>query len=672
MLFLNPQNIVGGPRNIIRPLDESFVNFAQQRSGGRGIINFDPIVVLPSATQNGLSFAGGLTQAQLDQAAKFETQEGADIGIFYGKILFGSGTIVSHRYTIGPPKKNEFTAFLGEAWGGLGRRGQWKRIVKAFYAGEELVNRFSYTIYVDDSPLPAGAVIQNGEDGWNWASVNPKPYSGKHTHQSALKAGTHQHFFTNATQGMAVGTGDTLYCFIFIDPTNPPTEVMLQWGIGADFEHRAYWGANSIAFGTNGTNSRRQISASVPTTGQWVRLDVPASQVGLEGTTVDGMAFTLFGGMAAWDQAGRFKDSGVGASAGYLFRPGVIATDGQDIQHPFVGVSGVGGNGTANVYVLLSADQSAEDRPDRFKCIAECRLTPNYDATGAEIGYGYDPNPARGVADRFLHFFQRRFRERLDIAEEKFRARTYWPSWVDFRDKSAALIPWNREGDGVSAFVPRAEFHGGWTGDITMAKVLDEVCGQSFTFWQDDGEQIIFLPPGPREPIHHFHPGNIVRAPQRSTQKLKSRPNRVILRGRDSEDEFLGEFSVEPPADTLTDQLRKKSIDKVGEVPSERQVGNMTYSQAYRLAEFTARLVHDNPVRVNLVGNATAIHVLKADFVTVSHPVLGWDHQLCLVLTIRVRSAESSADEVEVNLQKIDGDLDVDTAHRPRQGALTL
>jgi len=32
---------------------------------------------------------------------------------------------------------------------------------------------------------------------------------------------------------------------------------------------------------------------------------VPASQVGLEGMTVRGVAFTLFGGRATWDRVGK-------------------------------------------------------------------------------------------------------------------------------------------------------------------------------------------------------------------------------------------------------------------------------------------------------------------------------------------------------------------------------
>ncbi|HXT49902.1 MAG TPA: Calx-beta domain-containing protein, partial [Thermoanaerobaculia bacterium] len=43
----------------------------------------------------------------------------------------------------------------------------------------------------------------------------------------------------------------------------------------------------------------------LPPAGQWVRLEVPASIVGLENRTLNGMAFTLFGGKATWDHAGK-------------------------------------------------------------------------------------------------------------------------------------------------------------------------------------------------------------------------------------------------------------------------------------------------------------------------------------------------------------------------------
>ncbi len=78
---------------------------------------------------------------------------------------------------------------------------------------------------------------------------------------------------------------------------------MLQWNDGT-CAHRAYWGANLIPWGSDGTNSRRYMGA-LPATGQWVRLAVPAALIGLEGSTLNGMAFALSDGRATWDRAGK-------------------------------------------------------------------------------------------------------------------------------------------------------------------------------------------------------------------------------------------------------------------------------------------------------------------------------------------------------------------------------
>ena len=158
------------------------------------------------------------------------------------------------------------------------------------------------TVWVEDA-VPAGATAVGDNDGWTWVSSNPTPRSGTLAHQSAVVAGIHQHYFTNATTTLAVGVGDKLFAYVYLDPANPPSEVMLQWTDGS-WEHRAYWGANLIPWGTDGTAGRRYVGP-LPALGQWVRLEVPAAQVGLEGRTVNGMAYTLYGGRATWDRVGK-------------------------------------------------------------------------------------------------------------------------------------------------------------------------------------------------------------------------------------------------------------------------------------------------------------------------------------------------------------------------------
>jgi len=83
---------------------------------------------------------------------------------------------------------------------------------------------------------------------------------------------------------------------------------MIEWNDGC-WEHRAFWGENLIQWGEYGTSDRLDMGA-LPPTGQWVRLEVPASALQLEGAILKGMRFTLYDGRATWDYTGR-------SSAGY-------------------------------------------------------------------------------------------------------------------------------------------------------------------------------------------------------------------------------------------------------------------------------------------------------------------------------------------------------------------
>jgi hypothetical protein len=162
-------------------------------------------------------------------------------------------------------------------------------------------------VWFDDA-LPYNAVPgADGGDSWNWISSNPTSFSGAAAHQSNLSSTNHQHYFNYAWATLDVSTGDVLFAYVYLDPGNPPLEAMLQWNNGS-WEHRAYWGANFSTFGVDGTASRRSMGP-LPASGKWARLEVPARAVGLEGSTLKGMAFTLFGGRATWDRVGKRRSS---------------------------------------------------------------------------------------------------------------------------------------------------------------------------------------------------------------------------------------------------------------------------------------------------------------------------------------------------------------------------
>jgi hypothetical protein len=155
-----------------------------------------------------------------------------------------------------------------------------------------------------DDALPAGAISGSDDGGtWRWVGENPSPASGKLAAQSNLGEGLHQQYFSWASPELTVNHGDSLFAHVYLDSSHPPSQLMLQWNDGT-WEHRAYWGANKIDYGEDGTVSRHY-AGPLPPPGRWVRLQVPASRVGLEGRPIRGMAFTLFGGRATWDNVGR-------------------------------------------------------------------------------------------------------------------------------------------------------------------------------------------------------------------------------------------------------------------------------------------------------------------------------------------------------------------------------
>jgi hypothetical protein len=159
-------------------------------------------------------------------------------------------------------------------------------------------------VWSDDAWPDGGSGYASDNDRWNWIASNPAPMSGSFAHQSELASGLHHHFAVWSAP-KSVAAGDTLFAYVYLDPENPPRTVMLTW-CAENWEHRAYWGENLTSEGTDGTASRRAIGP-LPPVGRWVRLEVPASLVGLENRGVIGMGFTLVGGRATWDRAGQSR-----------------------------------------------------------------------------------------------------------------------------------------------------------------------------------------------------------------------------------------------------------------------------------------------------------------------------------------------------------------------------
>jgi hypothetical protein len=179
---------------------------------------------------------------------------------------------------------------------------EWPDGRRAFACGSFLAD--SKVVAWLNGSLPADAAPgADGGDGWNWADGDPAAPPGGRVHPSNLAPGLHEHWFTGASATLAVRPGDILFAWVELDPAHPPTEIMLMWNDGSSWEHRAYWGANTVTYGTSGSAGRHP-EGRLPPPGRWVRLEVPAAAVGLGGAVVSGMGFSQVDGRATWAAAG--------------------------------------------------------------------------------------------------------------------------------------------------------------------------------------------------------------------------------------------------------------------------------------------------------------------------------------------------------------------------------
>ncbi|MEW4486674.1 PSD1 and planctomycete cytochrome C domain-containing protein [Thalassoglobus sp. JC818] len=161
--------------------------------------------------------------------------------------------------------------------------------------------------WIDDSQDTGGS--SNG----TWDFVGTNVFSGEKSRRQAA-TGLVQHFFSDAAKPISVEPMTKFYAWVYLDPDNPPTALMLQLNDG-DWDQRAVWGSDEIRFGRKAEDwngYRRQ--GNLPEAGKWIRLEFAAADVGLEeGAKVNGMAFVQFGGLAYWDKSGWLTEDGIPA-----------------------------------------------------------------------------------------------------------------------------------------------------------------------------------------------------------------------------------------------------------------------------------------------------------------------------------------------------------------------
>jgi mono/diheme cytochrome c family protein len=171
--------------------------------------------------------------------------------------------------------------------------------------------------WVDDDLL----VDANRSGDWKFVDKGAgKPHRGK-TYRRQQGKELVQHYFIDAKQAVEVDEATRFECWVYLDPKNPPSAIMLQFNDG-DWSHRKVWGSDDIAFGRQKeSHAAYRRAGDLPATGKWVRLEATAAEVGLSpGTSVSGMAFTQFGGLVFWDDAAAIKQTSIPMSIAETLR----------------------------------------------------------------------------------------------------------------------------------------------------------------------------------------------------------------------------------------------------------------------------------------------------------------------------------------------------------------
>ena len=160
-------------------------------------------------------------------------------------------------------------------------------------------------VWFDDEPPGGVKFLHYGRAGATGQFVHAPEHPVLSGNDSLRQTALQEAFNTMPAlrPALVVGPGDRLFAHVWLDPTNPPREIMLEW-FADGWEHRAFWGEDLVARGKRDTASRRYLGP-LPEAGRWVRLEVPAETVGIvPGSAVTGLSFFQYSGTVYWDRAG--------------------------------------------------------------------------------------------------------------------------------------------------------------------------------------------------------------------------------------------------------------------------------------------------------------------------------------------------------------------------------
>jgi hypothetical protein len=171
----------------------------------------------------------------------------------------------------------------------------------------------SEVVFVEDG-LPAGTKSFGGS--WCWNPTYRASGAKGLVHPTDGNPRT-QVFFLDSPTKLPIAAGDVLTAYVYIAPGEVPDMLAITWfKVPWGWSTSAYWGADQLVDWDKSRPPRVRIG-DVPKAGGWVRLEVPASAVGLEGVSLQGLGLSAFksgaifkSGTLFWDRMGKRPRAG--------------------------------------------------------------------------------------------------------------------------------------------------------------------------------------------------------------------------------------------------------------------------------------------------------------------------------------------------------------------------
>jgi hypothetical protein len=219
----------------------------------------------------GLNASGGPGDAPLPAAGVWTRYEvpAAQLGLEYQAI-----------------RTIDFSIDAGQVWidhVGAGAAGCYPATAQTPTLGSE-------TVWMDDA-FPAGATGA-GSPQWDPA----QKAAGSYSMTRPPSTGISYYGFSNATDMLSVGWGENLGFYVLLSECRTPSKIFAQWVASDGSWKGASWGQ---------AQAGHVYMGALPAAGGWTWLEVPASQLLLEGTPLKSFAFYVQDGQAWVDRLGK-------------------------------------------------------------------------------------------------------------------------------------------------------------------------------------------------------------------------------------------------------------------------------------------------------------------------------------------------------------------------------